>query len=304
MNDTELEKRKARAASETLVISQTDGGFRVYNPANITHIYMVTGIPESPKCNCPDFETHQSDPEWRCKHILAVLNQIEKQPARSAAEDTHDSKPIETTQNGNQLAEKKKSRSPRNGHSEMTIKRSVSPDGFINSLSIEFSNSTEQKSDEDIKQQAVKALKLQAEIVEGFLKENGNGKPDTEATKQTQRNADAHGNSQRKLDGQSDNPDSAVPAQLLNLAGMNTIGGWKLFINVQVNGRTAKLFGNKKELSEHVAAAGFPSVADHLNQGMALYLPCRVVTKPSPDGKYLNIEKVLPKGASQSEKGG
>src|SRR5713226_6089806 len=139
MNDMELEKRKARAASETLVISQTDGGFRVYNPANITHIYMVTGIPDSPKCNCPDYETHQSDPEWRCKHILAVLNQLEKQPAQAAAEDTNDSKPIEKTQNGNQPAEKKKVRAPRNGHSEMTIKRSVSLDGFINSLSVEFS---------------------------------------------------------------------------------------------------------------------------------------------------------------------
>jgi len=304
MNDTELEKRKARAASETLVISQTDGGFRVYNPANITHIYMVTGIPESPKCNCPDFETHQSDPEWRCKHILAVLGQMEKPKPQAAAEDTHDSKATEITQNENHATEKKKVRAPRNGHSEMTIKRSVSPDGFINSLSIEFSNSTEQKSDEDIKQQAVKALKLQAEIVDGFLKENGNVRPDTEATKQAQGNANAHGNSQRKLDGQSDNPSGAVPAQLLNVAGMNTIGGWKLFINVQVNGRTAKLFGNKKELSEHVAAAGFPSVADHLNQGMALYLPCRVVTKPSPDGKYLNIERVLPKSASQPGKGG
>ena len=65
MDDTELEKRKARAATETLVISHTEGGFRVYNPANITRLYMVSGIPEAPKCNCPDFESHQADPEWR-----------------------------------------------------------------------------------------------------------------------------------------------------------------------------------------------------------------------------------------------
>ena len=84
MNETELEKRKARAANETLVIVSTEGGFRVYNPANITRLYMVSGIPDSPKCNCPDFEGHKSDPEWRCKHILAVLNQIEKQQRQPA----------------------------------------------------------------------------------------------------------------------------------------------------------------------------------------------------------------------------
>src|SRR5713226_3983084 len=207
MNDTELEKRKARAASETLVIAKTDGGFRVYNPANITHIYMVSGLPELPKCNCPDFETHQSDPEWRCKHILAVLGQMEKPKPQAAAEDTHDSKPIETPQNGNQLAEKKKIRAPRNGHSEMTIKRSVSPDGFINSLSIEFSNSTEQKSDEDIKQQAVKALKLQAEIVDGFLKENGNDRSKAETAEKTNGNDNQTAKSQDRTNGQSGKSD-------------------------------------------------------------------------------------------------
>ena len=48
MTEKELEKRRERAANETLVIAQTEGGFRVYNPSNITHIYMVTEFPESP----------------------------------------------------------------------------------------------------------------------------------------------------------------------------------------------------------------------------------------------------------------
>ena len=78
MDDSELEKRKARAVNETLVIAPTEGGFRVYSPANITHIFMVSGIPDSPQCNCGEFEAKKSDPEWRCKHILAVLNQRDK----------------------------------------------------------------------------------------------------------------------------------------------------------------------------------------------------------------------------------
>ena len=73
---------------------------------------------------------------------------------------------------------------------------------------------------------------------------------------------------------------------------MNTRSGWRLFINVQVNGTTIKLFGSKRELGDHVAAAGFASIADHINQGMTLNLPCRVVTRPN--GYYTNIEQVLP----------
>ena len=85
-----------------------------------------------------------------------------------------------------------------------------------------------------------------------------------------------------------------MPAQLLNIAGMNTRGGWQTFINVQVNGTTTKVFGNKRELGEFITAAGFASIADHISQGMMLNLPCRVVTKRSQDGKYLNIEQVFP----------
>jgi hypothetical protein len=293
MNETELEKRKARAANETLVIVPTEGGFRVYNPSAIANLYMVSGIPDLPKCNCPDFESHKSDPEWRCKHVLAVLNQQqgkEQQPIKTAEV----SQEPEQKQNNPQLsepAEKKKSRPARESQRpRMLIKRSISPDGKINSLSIEFSNPIDWSAEEEIKQQAKRALMLEAEIVKNFLqtkvpeptksqipeRPNGSGIPSS----QSQANSNGAGN--------------AVPAQLLNVAGMNTRSGWRLFIGVQVNGATLKLFGTKRQLGDYVAAAGFASIADHLSEGMMLNLPCRVVTKPSQDGKYVNVEQVLP----------
>ena len=88
MDDSELEQRKARAANETLVIAPTEGGFRVYSPANITHIFMVSGIPDLPQCNCGDFEAKKSNPEWRCKHILAVLNQRDKRQGSKPTSET------------------------------------------------------------------------------------------------------------------------------------------------------------------------------------------------------------------------
>lgn len=303
MNDTELEKRKGRAANETLVIAPTEGGFRVYNPAAIANLYMVSGIPESPNCNCPDFQTHQDDPTWRCKHILAVVNQLEKKPeTQSAAAEPRESKEREAIRSADQLPDKKKTKAARNVHSQMVIKRSVSPDGYIDSLSVEFLKSIDKESDEDIKRQAEKTLLLQSEIVKSFLQANGNGKTGNHMRERGSGNRPSNGASQSnansagqdRANGQSANSDSSVPAHLLNIAGMDTKAGWTTFINVQVNGIKAKLFGEKRELAKHITDAGFANLANRIHQGMLLNLPCRVITKRSQDGKYLNIEKVLP----------
>jgi hypothetical protein len=64
-----------------------------------------------------------------------------------------------------------------------------------------------------------------------------------------------------------------------------------------VNGKTLKLFGRREELAAAVAAAGFNGV--EIQEGTDLNLPCRVITKPSPDGKYTNIDKVLPANGQQ-----
>jgi hypothetical protein len=295
MTDSELEQRKARAATETLVIAPTEGGFRVYNPANITRLYMVS-VPDAPKCNCPDFEAHKSDPEWRCKHILAVLNQMEKRAEpKPSTENSNQTQTNETESKPSEPAEKKKTRLLRNGqHSQMIIKRSVSPDGRINSMSVKFSYPIDVGSDDELKQRAEKALKVQAEIVSEFLNRNGSRRSDGQPQGKPKEGASPDSKTQSGSTQPANGTDGAVPAQLLNIAGMNTRNGWKLFINVQVNGTTTKLFGNKRQLGEYIAAAGFASMADHVNQGMMLNLPCRVVTKRSQDGKYPNIERVLP----------
>ena len=65
--------------NERLIISlNEEGNFRVYSPANPTRSYTVSGTAEGPKCTCPEFEAHKSDPEWKCQHMLAVLNLLNK----------------------------------------------------------------------------------------------------------------------------------------------------------------------------------------------------------------------------------
>jgi hypothetical protein len=158
----------------------------------------------------------------------------------------------------------------------MLIKRSVSPDGRIDSLSVEFSCPVEKVPAKEIKARALKTLSLQSEIVEGFL----NGRKKDNVPPPVQNNGSG----------------GPVPAQLLNIGGMNGKYGRRLFINVKVNGQTSKLFGNRKQLGEFIAAAGFASMADNIDEGMQLNLACRAITKPSEDGRFLNIERVLPPG--------
>ena len=191
--------------------------------------------------------------------------------------------------------EKKKTKATRNSQqSQLIIKRSVSPDGRIDSLSVEFSNPIDSDSENEIKESAAKALRLQAEIVQQFLNHNGKRSLPNEAQKTPTAPTTQTGGSTNSPSQPTKGADGAIPAQLLNIAGMNTRSGWRLFINVQVNGTTVKLFGSKRELSDYIAASGFANIADHIEQAMTLNLPCRVITKPSPDGRYTNIERVLP----------
>lgn len=87
---------------------------------------------------------------------------------------------------------------------------------------------------------------------------------------------------------------AAIPAQMINIGGMDTKRGWRIFINIRANSRTLKLFGTRKQLAETINAIGFPEMAEHIEEGMYLNLPCQIITKPSEDGRYLNIERVMP----------
>jgi hypothetical protein len=268
MNTAETERTDTAAQNETFVIAKTDDGFRVCSPLAPAKQYVVSGLPDDPRCTCPEFVHNEGDPAWYCKHILAVLKQ-NGEPAPASA-----NAPVGVTTELAPRPEKKNAKNNGNG-AVMLLKRSVSPDGRIDSLSVEFSCPVGKGNAEELKQRAERILALQADIAAGFLKTGGNGKP--------QREADAA---------------NAIPAQLLAVASMNSRFGLRRFINVLANGQVLKLFGSEKQLAEAVSAAGYPSVAEHLADGMVLNLPCGVVTKPSADGKYINVERVLPAPAA------
>src|SRR5439155_2927304 len=71
----------------------------------------------------------------------------------------------------------KRARRSANGSAQMQIKRSVSPDGRIDSVSVEFSMPVSDISNGEIKDKALKTLQLQKELVGAFLKLNGQKVP-------------------------------------------------------------------------------------------------------------------------------
>jgi hypothetical protein len=295
MTQTQLEARTERAENGTFVTSKTEEGFRVYSIHSPSHIYVVKQEGERWTCTCPDFETHKADITWRCKHILAVAPwpQTPTPPApHPPAEASANALPAVAPPE-KPPASKGKARQPSEPGPPalMLIKRSVSPDGRIDSVSVEFSMPVSGHQEEEIKTKAAKTLQLQREIVTTFLKLNGN----------TGAGAPAPSTPQAPPNGGNGTP---VFARMLDIGKMNGKWGERFFINFQVNGRNSRLFGSPKQLAEHIQAAGYEIDAQNIEAGLRLNLACRVTTKPSEDGKYVNVDKVFPVGQKAGAGGG
>lgn len=272
--------RTGGAGAGPLVMVRTEDGFRVYSPANPGQSYTVSGSPENPTCSCPEFQHGRKDE--RCVHISAVLNSFpvpqERDEDRYAAEERR-------AIQGEGRAGEDHGCSGTNGATQMLIKRSVSPDGRIDSLSVEFSTGVDGMPVAHVTRRAAELLALQSGIVQGFLAgaKNGNGT--------------------KPKDTSDNGVNGAALAEMVDIGGMDGRWGRRLFIRIQANGQSLRLYGSKPQLVEAIKNAGFARAAERIEEGVALRVPCRVITKPSPDGKYVNIERVLPVQAPETNGG-
>jgi hypothetical protein len=292
MTQAQLEARTERAENGTLVVSKIEEGFRVYSIHNPSRMYLVKQEGDRWTCTCPDFEVHKLDTTWRCKHILAVApwQKPESAEAPQLGNGQTTELPVSPAVNEPAGVPKKRGRKNSNGSAQMLIKRSVSPDGRIDSVSVEFSMPVTEITNGEIKAKASNTLKLQKEIVADFLRLNDEkvaafpppaSKPPEPAPQNGQ----------------------PVFARMVDIGKMNGKWGERLYINVAINGRTSRLFGSAKQLAEHIQSAGYEISSTNVEPGLRLNLACRAVTKPSDDGRYLNVEKVLPLGRNASEGG-
>lgn len=167
-----------------------------------------------------------------------------------------------------------------NQPAHMVIKRSLSPDGRIDSISVQIELVITDEPVAEIKMKAGKALALQTEIVRDYIQSHeppATGPPSVSVTNQ-------QGNGQ--LPGS--------PAELLSIGSMDSKWGPRYFINVRVNGKMAKLFGSRKQLIFQLAKVGQLLSPEAISDGLKLNLDCRAVTEPSKDGRYLNVVQLYP----------
>jgi hypothetical protein len=279
----QTQARTGTGKEQIMVVAQGEDGFRVYTANDPGKVFDVTGNPQAPECNCPEFQWRKGRPGYRCAHIEAVFH------------ETGVAVPTNGNGNGNgnggngheQYRPDTGVAYGGNGHdglsgaSVMILKRSVSPDKRIDSLSVEFSHPLDGISPEDIVDMALQSLTVQAAIAGDFL-----------ADSQGQGGNNGQGRGQAAAAPISN--DGAQPGQMLDIGGMQTRWGWRYFINVKVNGNTVKLFGKKNQLADYIATAGYPNQSGNIDKGVTLNLPCRVITQPSEDGRYVNVSQILP----------
>lgn len=258
-----------RVPTSQLVIREILGGYEVYDLATPDVLHTVQPEQSGFSCDCLEWAG-----QGTCPHAIAVQAKV--------------GVPLEPT--GAIPFPAQPERQPRRRREaapvgpQLTLKRSVSPDGRIDSLSVELSYPN--APDEGLANQAEAALRLQSQIIRAFLGTHGRpNKP----------------NQQLPSDRAAARPAPVgVLAELVSVGAMQTRYGSRLFINVQVNGDTLKLFGSPKQLAEQLAAAGYPHLAQHLSEGSFLRVPCRVTTKPSNDGRYVNVDQVFPANGARS----
>lgn len=289
----------SQATSETLIAMATETGFRVYAPADPSRTYLVSGTADVPVCTCSEFtEREQIDPDFRCRHILAVESQLPH--ASSLDEEERDER--RAIQNEAASGQQAVTAVANNG-AQMVIKRSASPDGRIDSLSVEFTCPVAGLTPGAITARAERTIRVQDEILGAFLEEH---QREPQGRREAQGNGssghDGYGNGRDSYDDCGNGEGGAVEARLTQVGGMQTRFGWRMFIAVQVGSKTHKLFGTRRDLADAITNAGYPDLSQNVSTGTRLDVPCRVTLKPSEDGRYQNVERVFPAGRNGSRR--
>jgi hypothetical protein len=267
-----------KSEEDFLIVNRTDAGYRVYPASQPSRQHLVSGNVDDPACTCD-----ASAEDGTCEHVRAVTEQI-SEDERIGHEERQAIQEESTT-----TPKKRRAAAKTSVPATMTLKRSVSPDGRIDSLSVEFCCPVEQVPSREISARATNMLRLQAEIANGFLKTNS----------QTKQNGKGNGNLAERSP-----QNGTLPAKMLHVGSTNGRYGPRLFIAFQAGDKGLKLFGTAKQLAQAVSEAGYQYGEQDIAEGIYLNLPCQVITKPSRDGRYTDIERVLPSNGSRPQQRG
>lgn len=279
MSEQLVEKGKSGNGSGLRLI-KTQNGYQVRSGPKTYDVII-----ESDKitCTCLDFQKqHVEDPNHSCKHIIAILADFEEQQScisTSITPQPHqaDNK-LSIIKTGNGASKTSlypaPTVAPKQPH--ILIKRSLSADSRIDSISVEIDFGLANEDEELVKAQALKALNLQDSIIKEFISIN---QPRENLPEPPQVVFPTDETSEEVLDG------------IMTKVGIAQNKSYYIIVELPES-KTAKLFGNQKYLSHQIAVAGFSFPAEKIVEGIILNIPCKVTTVLN--GKFINVDKVFP----------
>lgn len=166
--------------------------------------------------------------------------------------------------------------------SHMQISRSLSSDGQLNSITVVIDYPIRNESVSEIKAKAQEVLQLQSEIIRDHF--------EIEELKAILNQSVASSNDEATGEGE--------PAILLDIGSMPVKWGTRYFINAEVGGQPARLYGTPMQLVTHLARIGHDLTPDAISAGLKLNFACRAVAQLNAKGDALNIVRLFP--AAQS----
>src|SRR5579885_1115365 len=173
---TQLRRKRSTQVENTYQsVVKTEEGYRVRMNFDPSKSYLVTVDHGQLHCSCSDFQSKKSDPDHSCRHIVAVIEFDNERTTAVRAEEEFDDTTLDPTDESWQ-EEQARARDdaqtaaetvpfcPPNRHgpesivaipaSRMFIKRSLSPDGRIDSVSVELDLDVDPEDTEEIRERA------------------------------------------------------------------------------------------------------------------------------------------------------
>ena len=92
MTATMPDLRQKRAQALIPTVRKVEGGYRVASSRSTTE-YLVTKPNGRILCTCPDFQHHEDEPDFQCKHVMAVITALKQ---RAITSNGHDPSPAPT----------------------------------------------------------------------------------------------------------------------------------------------------------------------------------------------------------------
>ena len=282
-------RRAPEPTPEDFVILKKEDRLIVYRPSDPTAAGTVSGDQSAPTCTCETF-IDSTDAAFRCEHILAAYDELDPPPPPSPAPAAKASalRAVPAAP----VSEPKAPAPDVTLPEFLVLKRSVSPDGRIDSLSVELSVPVTGMTPDDVAAKADESLALQEIVAKRFLARPTNRSAAPPKTEKPAGRAKAKTAAAPKPAPTEDVPANTVLGVVRYVGTAKSPFGVNYTLSVQVEDERFRYFGSQKKVHAILTSLGSDLEQKDVVDGLKLQLPCRVTLVQK--GEYTNVEAVFP----------